>query len=225
MSRQSPEMTHLCRIDPVMKRVIGEVGPYALLPRVKRSPFESLARAIAYQQLHDKAAESILKRFIALFPGRRFPRPADLLAVAPEIIRSTGFSRAKIAALHDLAAKAMDGTVPTTAVIQRLDDDAIVERLIAVRGVGRWTVEMLLIFQLGRPDVLPVDDFGVRNGFRIAYKRRAMPTPKELMRYGERWRPYRTAAAWYLWRAADRAKAVRPSLPAVTAARKRARNG
>ncbi|MGB3395762.1 MAG: DNA-3-methyladenine glycosylase 2 family protein, partial [Nitrospira sp.] len=126
MSRQSPEMTHLCRIDPVMKRVIGEVGPYALLPRVKRSPFESLARAIAYQQLHDKAAESILKRFIALFPGRRFPRPADLLAVAPEIIRSTGFSRAKIAALHDLAAKAMDGTVPTTAVIQRLDDDAIV---------------------------------------------------------------------------------------------------
>ena len=222
MSRQSPEMTHLCRIDPVMKRVIGEVGPYALLPRVKRSPFESLARAIAYQQLHDKAAESILKRFIALFPGRRFPRPADLLAVAPEIIRSTGFSRAKIAALHDLAAKAMDGTVPTTAVIQRLDDDAIVERLIAVRGIGRWTVEMLLIFQLGRPDVLPVDDFGVRNGFRIAYKRDAMPTPKELMRYGERWRPYRTAAAWYLWRAADRAKVVRPSLPAVTAARKRA---
>ncbi|MGB3396629.1 MAG: DNA-3-methyladenine glycosylase 2 family protein, partial [Nitrospira sp.] len=138
------------------------------------------------------------------------------------IIRSTGFSRAKIAALHDLAAKAMDGTVPTTAVIQRLDDDAIVERLIAVRGIGRWTVEMLLIFQLGRPDVLPVDDFGVRNGFRIAYKRRAMPTPKELMRYGERWRPYRTAAAWYLWRAADRAKVVRPSLPAVTAARKRA---
>ena len=123
------------------------------------------------------------------------------------------------------AAKAMDGTVPTTAVIQRLDDDAIVDRLIAVRGIGRWTVEMLLIFQLGRPDVLPVDDFGVRNGFRIAYKRRAMPTPKELMRYGERWRPYRTAAAWYLWRAADRAKVVRPSLPAVTAARKRARNG
>ena len=225
MSRQSPEMTHLCRIDPVMKRVIGEVGPYALLPRVKRSPFEALARAIAYQQLHDKAAESILKRFIALFPGRRFPRPADLLAVAPEIIRGAGFSRAKIAALHDLAAKAVDGTVPTTAVIQRLDDDAIVERLIAVRGVGRWTVEMLLIFQLGRPDVLPVDDFGVRNGFRIAYKRDAMPTPKELMRYGERWRPYRTAAAWYLWRAADRAKVVRTPLPVVATARKRARNG
>ena len=225
MNQPSPEIVHLCKIDPVMKRVIGEVGPYALSLRARRSPFESLARAIAYQQLHDKAAESILKRFIALFPGRRFPRPADLLAMAPETIRGTGFSRAKIAALQDLAAKAMDGTVPTTAVIQRLADDAIVERLIAVRGVGRWTVEMLLIFQLGRPDVLPVDDFGVRNGFRIAYKRKAMPTPTELLVYGERWRPYRTAAAWYLWRAADRAKVLRTALPVVTGAGKRAPNG
>lgn len=225
MNRQSPEIAHLSRIDPVMKRVIGEVGPYALLPRAKRSPFESLARAIAYQQLHDKAAESILKRFIALFPGRRFPRPADVLAATPELIRGTGFSRAKIAALQDLAAKAIEGTVPTTAVIQRLDDDAIVERLIAVRGIGRWTVEMLLIFQLGRPDVLPVDDFGLRNGFRIAYKRKVMPTAKELMRYGERWRPYRTAAAWYLWRAADQAKVVRAPVPPVKISRKRAPNG
>ncbi len=224
MSRPSPEIDHLCTIDPVMKRVIDEVGPYAFLPRSKRSPFESLVRAIAYQQLHDKAAESILKRFIALFPGRRFPRPADLLAMAPEILRGTGFSRAKIAALQDLAAKAVDGTVPTTAVIQRLEDDAIVERLITVRGIGRWTVEMLLIFQLGRPDVLPVDDFGVRNGFRIAYKRKAMPTPKELLLYGERWRPYRTAAAWYLWREADRAKLMRSTL-SVVVARKRAPNG
>ena len=151
MNQPSPEIAHLCKIDPVMKRVIGEVGPYALSLRARRSPFESLARAIAYQQLHDKAAESILKRFIALFPGLRFPRPADLLAMAPEIIRGTGFSHAKIAALHDLAAKAMDGTVPTTTVIQRLEDDAIVERLVAVRGVGRWTVEMLLIFSLADP--------------------------------------------------------------------------
>ena len=206
MNQPLPAIGHLCKIDPVMKRVIDEVGPYALPPPVKRSPFESLARAIAYQQLHDKAAESILKRFIALFPGRRFPRPAEVLAMEPELIRAAGFSRAKTAALQDLAAKAIDGTVPTTAVIQRLEDDAIVERLVAVRGIGRWTVEMLLIFQLGRPDVLPVDDFGVRNGFRIAYKRKAMPTPKELLLYGERWRPYRTAAAWYLWRAVDRIK-------------------
>ena len=206
MSRPSPEIAHLCKIDPVMKRVIDAVGPYALPPPPRRSPFESLARAIAYQQLHEKAAESILKRFIALCPGRRFPQPADVLALAPESIRGAGFSRAKIAALQDLAAKTVDGTLPTAAVIRRLDDDAIVERLVAVRGIGRWTAEMLLIFQLGRPDVLPVDDFGVRNGFRIAYNQRAMPTPQELLRYGERWRPYRTAAAWYLWRAAERGK-------------------
>lgn len=190
----------------MMKRVIGEVGPYAILTRARRSPFESLVRAIAYQQLHEKAAESILKRFMALFPGRRFPWPADVLAVSAKAIREAGFSRAKIAALQDLAAKALDGTVPTAAAIQRLDDEAIIERLIAVRGVGRWTVEMLLIFQLGRPDVLPVDDFGVRNGFRLAYGLSSMPTPKDVRQYGERWRPYRTAAAWYLWRAVDVAK-------------------
>ncbi len=198
-----------------MKRVISEVGPYALPIRARRSPFESLVRAIAYQQLHAKAAESILKRFIALFPGRRFPCPADVSAIEPDLIRAAGFSRAKIAALQDLAAKALDGTVPTAAVIRRLDDEAIVERLVAVRGIGRWTVEMLLIFQLGRPDVLPVDDFGLRNGFRIAYKRAVMPTAKGLLRYGERWRPHRTAAAWYLWRAVEQARMARAPQPVV----------
>jgi DNA-3-methyladenine glycosylase II len=190
-----------------MRRLIREVGPFALTPRVRRSPFESLARAIAFQQLHEKAADSILKRFIALFSGRRFPRPVDLLAADRRAIRRSGFSRAKVLSLRDLAAKTLDGTVPTGRVVRTLDDDAIIERLIAVRGVGRWTVEMLLIFQLGRPDVLPGDDFGVRNGFRIAYGLRKMPTPKEVLCYGERWKPYRTAAAWYLWRAVDRAKA------------------
>jgi DNA-3-methyladenine glycosylase II len=165
-----------------------------------------LARAIAYQQLHEQAAESILRRFVALFPTGRFPQPDDLLAMNEQAIRGAGFSQAKVAALRDLAAKTLDGTVPTGAIVRRLDDEAIIERLIAVRGIGRWTVEMLLIFQLGRPDVLPVDDFGVRNGFRIAYGRRSIPMPKEVLRYGERWKPYRTAAAWYLWRAADRAK-------------------
>lgn len=189
-----------------MRRLIGEVGPFTLKPRVGRSPFESLARAIAYQQLHDKAAESIMRRFVTLCPRRRFPTPSELLAINPRAIRRAGFSQAKVAALRDLAAKVLDGTVPTGRVVQTLDDDAIVERLIAVRGIGRWTVEMLLIFQLGRPDVLPVDDFGIRNGFRIAYGLRKMPTPKEVLRYGERWKPHRTAAAWYLWRAADRAK-------------------
>jgi len=189
-----------------MRRLIRDVGPFALIPRVRRTPFESLARAIAFQQLHEKAAESILKRFIALFPGRRFPRPAELLAAHADAIRGAGFSGAKVLALRDLAARTLDGTVPTGREIKALDDNAIIERLVEVRGIGRWTVEMLLIFQLGRPDVLPVDDFGVRNGFRVAYRRRTMPSPKEVLRYGERWRPYRTAAAWYLWGAADRTK-------------------
>ncbi len=189
-----------------MCRLIEEIGPFTLKPRARRSPFESLARAIAYQQLHDKAAESILKRFIGLFPGRKFPRPEELLDMNVRSIRRAGFSRAKVLALRDLAAKTLDGTVPTGRVVNLLDDHALIDRLVEVRGIGRWTVEMLLIFQLGRPDVLPVDDFGLRNGFRIAYRRPAMPTPKQLLQYGERWKPHRTAAAWYLWRAADRAK-------------------
>jgi DNA-3-methyladenine glycosylase II len=173
-----------------MRRLIRAVGPFTLRPTNRRSPFESLARAIAHQQLHGRAAESILARFIALFPRRQFPKPDELLAMKSTAIRQAGFSRPKIAALRDLAAKTLDGT----------------ERLIAVRGIGRWTVEMLLIFQLGRPDVLPVDDFGVRNGFRIVYGLGTMPTRKKVLQYGERWKPYRTAASWYLWRAADRAK-------------------
>ena len=199
-----------------MRRLIREVGPFTLTLRSKRSPFESLARAIAHQQLHERAAESILRRFEALFPTGRFPQPSDLLAMDEQAIRGAGFSQAKVAALRDLAAKTLNGTVPTGAIVRKLDDEAIVERLIAVRGVGRWTVEMLLIFQLGRPDVLPVDDFGVRNGFRIAYGLRKMPTPKKVARHGERWKPYRTAAAWYLWRAADRAKEAK-KVPGVNA--------
>jgi DNA-3-methyladenine glycosylase II len=199
-------MGHLSTVDPVMRRLIEQIGPVALKPKARRSPFESLARAIAYQQLHDKAAESILKRFMALFPRRRFPRPDELLAIDVSAIREAGFSRPKIMALRDLAMKTLDGTVPQSRIIAGLDDEVIIDRLTDVRGIGRWTVEMLLIFQLGRPDVLPVNDFGVRNGFRIVYGRRSMPTPKQMSRYGERWRPYRTVASWYLWRAADRNK-------------------
>lgn len=197
---------HLAAVDPVMRRLIEEIGPFSLKPKMRRSPFESLARAIAYQQLHDQAAESILKRFVALFPRRRFPRPEDLLAMDVRALRKTGFSRPKITALRDVAFRTLDGTVPASRMMKQLDDEAIVQRLITVHGVGRWTVEMLLIFQLGRPDVLPVHDFGVRNGFRIGYRRTTMPTPRQVLQYGERWRPFRTAAAWYLWRAADRQK-------------------
>lgn len=206
-------VTHLSQVDPVMARLIRVVGPCTLTPQTRRAPFESLVRAIASQQLHGKAAESILRRFIALFPGRRFPRAEDLAAVDDARLRFVGFSRSKVAALRDLAAKTLDGTVPTARIIRGLDDEAIVQRVTAVRGIGRWTVEMLLIFQLGRPDVLPVDDFGVRSGFRIAYRTRAMPTPQAIRRYGERWRPYRTLAAWYLWRATERAAELAPSSP------------
>lgn len=187
-----------------MRKLIRDVGPYKLIIRRRRSPFESLVRAIAYQQLHERAAESILRRFTALFPGCRFPRPEQVLAIDVDDLRMAGFSRAKILALRDLACKVLDGTVPTGRMIRRLDDDEIIERLTEIRGVGRWTAEMLLIFQLGRPDVLPVGDFGVRNGFRLAYGRRSLPTPAEVLGFGERWKPYRTAASWYLWRAAER---------------------
>ena len=204
----SEPMDHLAAVDPVMRRLIEQIGPFSLKPKMHRSPFESLARAIAYQQLHDKAAESILKRFVGLFPGRRFPCPDDLLAMDEKAIRQAGFSWSKIMALRDLAQKTIYGTVPTNRMMQQLDDEAIVQRLIDVRGIGRWTVEMLLIFQLGRPDVLPVQDFGVRNGFRIGYRRATMPTPRQVWQHGERWRPFRTAATWYLWRAADQEKRV-----------------
>jgi DNA-3-methyladenine glycosylase II len=201
-------LRHLAKVDPVMRRLIRAHGPCDIAPRLGRSPFESLASAIAHQQLNGTAAATILGRFKKLFPGRRFPRPEDLAEVDDAALRAAGFSYSKIAALRDLAAKAIDGTVPSTRVIKKLSDAEIIERLTDVRGIGQWTVEMLLIFQLGRPDILPVDDFGVRNGFRIAYERDEMPKPKELLAFGERWRPFRTTAAWYLWRAADAARKV-----------------
>jgi DNA-3-methyladenine glycosylase II len=197
---------HLSQSDAVMRKLIGEIGPCKLVPQKRRPPFQSLIQAVAHQQLNGTAATAILTRFIKLFPGRRFPRPTDLARVKDDEIRGAGFSRAKVASIHDIAAKTLAGVVPTSRQIEKLSDDEIVERLVVVRGVGRWTVEMLLIFQLGRPDVLPADDFGVRMGFQRSYKRRDMPTVKELLAYGERWRPHRTTAAWYLWCAADRAR-------------------
>ena len=197
---------HLSKVDPVMRKLMREFGPCRLTPDSRRAPFESLVRAVAHQQLHGKAAETILRRFRALFPARRFPRPRDIASVSDKALRGAGFSRAKVAAIRDIAEKSLTGVVPTTRRIARLGDEEIITRLTEVRGVGRWTAEMLLIFQLGRPDVLPADDFGVRNGFRVAYKRRKMPAPRDLLAHGGRWRPHRTTAAWYLWRVADRAR-------------------
>lgn len=196
---------HLSERDPIMRALILEHGTCALVPEFKRSPFQSLVQAVAHQQLHSTAANTILARFKKLFPGRKFPRPEDLAGVTDEQIRACGFSFAKIKAIRDIAEKTLAGVVPTGREIVALADEEIILRLTEVRGVGRWTVEMLLIFQLGRPNVLPADDFGVRNGFRIAYKKRALPTAKEILKFGEIWRPHATTAAWYLWRAADAA--------------------
>lgn len=197
---------HLSKSDPVLKLLIREHGFCALVPEKRRSPFQSLVQAVAHQQLNGTAANTILTRFKKLFPGRKFPRPEDLAKVTDAQIRACGFSFAKIKAIRDIAEKTLSGVIPSSRQIVKLSDEEIVARLTEVRGVGRWTVEMLLIFQLGRLDVLPVDDFGVRSGFRVAYKKREMPKPKELLAFGEKWKPHRTTAAWFLWRAADAAK-------------------
>jgi DNA-3-methyladenine glycosylase II len=197
---------HLSERDPVMCRLIREHGKCSLEPETRRPPFQSLVQAVAHQQLNGTAANTILSRFKKLFPGRRFPKPEDLAKVTDVQIRACGFSFAKIKSIRDIAAKAFDGTIPSSRQIVNLSDDEIVARLTEVRGVGRWTVEMLLIFQLGRPDVLPADDFGVRTGFRLAYKKRGLPKPNELLAFGEKWKPHRTTAAWFLWCAADAAK-------------------
>jgi DNA-3-methyladenine glycosylase II len=197
---------HLSKNDPVMRRLISEHGPCALMPESRRSPFQSLVQAVAHQQLNGTAANTILTRFKNLFPGRKFPKPEDLVKVTDAQIRACGFSFAKIKAIRDIAEKTLSGVIPSSRQIGKLSDDEIITRLTEVRGVGRWTVEMLLIFQLGRENVLPADDFGVRTGFRVAYKKRAMPKPKVLLAHSKRWWPHATTAAWYLWRAADAAK-------------------
>lgn len=197
---------HFLAADPVMSRVILAAGPFGLVPKLERTPFESLARSIAHQQLSTVVAGKIVDRFIAHFGSNAFPSPEQVIAAADADLRAVGFSFAKIASLKDLAAKASAGVVPTTPELLTLDDQEIVERLTQVRGIGRWTVEMLLMFQLGRPDVLPIDDFGVRNGFRLAYGLKGLPTPRALAAYGERWAPHRSVAAWYLWRAVELAR-------------------
>jgi 3-methyladenine DNA glycosylase/8-oxoguanine DNA glycosylase len=191
--------------DPVLARLIDDVGPLGLKMKETGSVFGALAEAIVYQQLTGKAAATIYGRVCALFPKTRNGfTPKHILGVGDEALRGAGLSRAKAAALRDLAERTHGGELPTLAKVRRMDDDAIVEALTKVRGIGRWTVEMLLIFRLGRTDVLPVDDYGVRKGYAIAFRRKEMPTAKDLARYGEKWKPWRSVASWYLWRATDR---------------------
>jgi len=206
---------HLSRVDRKLARIIAKSGPCGLHPERTQSMFEALLESIIYQQLNGKVAATITGRVKALFPEnshrirtRRglvaaFPTPEQILAATPELLRSAGLSQAKMLAIRDLAAKTLDGTVPTTREAHRMSDDELVERLVQVRGIGRWTVEMLLLFRLGRPDVLAVDDYGIRKGFAKLHRMVELPKPKELLAYGERWRPHRSVASWYLWRAAE----------------------
>jgi len=199
-----PALEHLRAADPGLARIIDAVGPFRM--QVARTPslFGALARSIVYQQLNGKAAETIFARLCALFPrAHEGPTAEQILRTSDERLRSAGLSRQKLLSLRDLAQHSAAGTLPTLEEAGRMTDEAIVERLTAVRGIGRWTVEMLLMFRLGRPDVLPIGDYGVRKGFAVGFRKRRPPTPEELARHGERWRPYRTVASWYLWRAAD----------------------
>jgi len=208
-------VAHLRASDPVLARVIDGIGPFRMQLRPAPSVFAALAEAIVYQQLNGKAAAVIYARVRGLFPRGR-PTAGRLLRTSEERLRGAGLSRSKLLSLRDLAQKAEDGVIPTLDEIRNMDDETIVERLSEVRGIGRWTAEMLLMFRLGRPDVLPVDDYGVRKGFAIAFDQSQLPSPKELAAYGARWQPYRTAASWYLWRVVERAVArkVMPLGPA-----------
>jgi DNA-3-methyladenine glycosylase II len=225
-----PILEYLSAADAVLGAVIRAVGPSRPELPDDSPPFQVLTQAIAHQQLNGKAANTILARLVEQCGAGQFPTPQAVLACSPARLRAAGFSFAKVAALKDLAKKTLAEVVPDEATLRQLTDEEIIARLTQVRGIGRWTVEMLLIFRLGRPDVLPVDDFGVRNGFRAAYGLARLPRPQALAAWGERWKPYRSTAAWYLWRALELeragtlpAPAARIRLPRVRKAGRRRR--
>jgi DNA-3-methyladenine glycosylase II len=191
---------YLSSVDATLGRLIKRAGPFNMELRRLHNPFETLSRNIIYQQLHGNAAAAIHQRVLNLC-GRDKLRPQDILDASEESLRAAGLSGAKLAALKDLAAKTLDRTVPTLARLRKMNDEEIIAHLTQVRGIGRWTVEMLLMSRLGRPDVLPVGDFAVRKGFQLTYKLEEMPKPKALAEYGERWRPFRSVASWYMWQA------------------------
>lgn len=208
------DAAHACRelaaADAKLGALIRRAGPFALKLKSSHSPFESLLESILYQQLHGKAAAAILARLLTACGGSH-PQPRQLLELPDSLLRAAGVSQNKILALRDLAAKTLDGTVPPLARIRRLSDEEILERLTAVRGIGVWTAEMFLIFRLGRPDVFPLSDYGVRKGFLLTFGKASskpvtaemLPGPEEMLRRSRRWKPWRSVASWYLWRACD----------------------
>jgi DNA-3-methyladenine glycosylase II len=196
----------LARRDPIFKKLVKQIGPCTLKPATSREPYEALVRSIAFQQLNTAVATKILGRFVDLFPDEKFPSAQSVLRVSADAMRAAGLSQNKILAIKDIARFAADGQVPTRRQALRLSDEELIERLVAIRGVGRWTVEMLLISTLGRPDILPVDDYGVRMGYKMAAGLDDLPKPKELAAIGEAWEGHRTAASWYFWRMVDLSK-------------------
>jgi len=191
---------YLASIDADWSRLVTQLGPCGHEPKPAREPFEALVRAVAYQQLHVKAGDAILARLLALHPQQPFPTPAQLLDTGFDAMRACGFSARKIETIRGIAAATLNGVVPDLAAAQLLSDDELIARLSALKGIGRWTVEMFLIYSLARPDILPVDDFGVREGYRLLKSLDVAPTPKAMALIGHAWSPHRTAAAWYLWR-------------------------
>lgn len=194
---------HLSATDPRFAALIARSRRYDVTPGESVRPFDALAESIAYQQLSGKAAATIWGRVRALYPKGKFLDPKIVLKTPDRKLRAAGLSRSKVAAIKDLAAKTIDGTVPSARALAKMSDEEIIERLIQVRGIGRWTVEMLLLFDLGRPDVWPVHDYGVQKGFAKTFGKRKLPTPKQLVKYGKKFAPHRSVAAWYFWRALD----------------------
>jgi DNA-3-methyladenine glycosylase II len=194
---------YLSAVDKTLAAHIKAIGPCSLEPKRSRTPFYSLAQSIAYQQLTGKAAETIWGRVVASQGGVQKVTPANILSTSPDVLRSAGLSHAKVASLLDLADHAQRRIIPGWAALEKLDDEEIIERISSVRGIGPWTVQMMLIFSLGRLDVLPATDYGVQKGFSVVYRKKELPKPKELIAYAERWKPYRSIASWYMWRALD----------------------
>jgi DNA-3-methyladenine glycosylase II len=196
---------HLCGCDEKLRLLVEQTHPFALKDDGIESPYEALLEAITHQSISGKAAATIFGRIKALGSDGKVPTPEEILSLRKPALRQAGLSKAKILAVRDLAQKTLDGVVPTLEESRKLSDEELVERLTSVRGIGAWTVEMFLIFRLGRPDVLPIHDLGVKKGWSITYGKKHMPTPKQLLAFGERWRPYRTVASWYMWRACHQA--------------------
>lgn len=190
----------LATLDEDWARHIAAIGPCGHAAKPAREPYEALMRAIAYQQLHAKAGDAILGRFLALYPDAEFPAPQQVLATEESALRGCGFSATKLATIRGIAQATVDGVVPTREQALTMTDDMLIDQLVTLRGVGRWTVEMLLIYTLERSDILPADDFGVRDGYRRLKRLEATPTRKQMAEIGRAWSPYRTIAAWYLWR-------------------------